>query len=188
MNKVELCNLALYTVGAAPITSYDEETQNGGIVRTFYPEVKKRVLRENPWNCAMKRAELAQTVSDPEFGYSYSYQLPSDCVRAIKVNDPGNDFHVERNTLVANVSPAGLLYVADVDEPHLDSHLTRCIQYALAVELANVLASSVELSIKLERQFERILSRAKHIDGQESFGDQFFSGFMDNDERSPQYG
>ncbi len=187
MDKTQLVNLALYTIGAKAISDYQENSHNGGIVREFFPEVKKRVLREHNWNCAMARRALAQLSSSPAFGYDYQYQLPTDCLRAIQLNAYNDPFHVEGEKLLTNETEANLLYVADIEPYQMDSMLARCVQYALAAELANVLAASIDLATKLENQYQQwILPKAKHIDGVESAGDQFYEGFFVPGETGPE--
>jgi len=186
MDKTELCNLALLTVGDKALTDYNEDNYKGSVVRTFYPIVKERVLREHAWNCATKRQKLAQLTSDPAFGYDFAYQLPTDCIRAIQLNDPAYSFHIEGDRLVTDTSPAYLMYIADVEVAKLDPHVTRCIQYQLASELANTLAQNIKMSQALEEKLQKwILPRAKHLDGVESHGDKFFDGFYDMERRGP---
>lgn len=183
MNKTELVNLALLTVGAKAITDYSESSYNGGLVRQFYPAVKERVLRSHNWNCAMTRQSLAQLADSPIFGYDYQYQLPTDCLRALKLND-GDSFHVEGRQLVTNALSANLLYIADIEAYQMDPLLARAVQYLLAAELANPLSANIDLARKLEEQYQRwILPKAIHMDGVESHGDQFYEGFMEPQSR-----
>jgi len=188
MTDVELCNLALSTVGAKALTSYDESSYQGENTRRFFPETKRRILREHVWNCAMKRQELAALTESPVFGWGNKFNLPTDCVRMVQVGPEREPFHVEGEKLMANVAPAQVLYVANVDTSYLDSHVTRCIQYLLASELANVFAKNVQLSQGLEDRLRKyILPQAKHIDGVESFGDRFFKGFQDVEHRNDEF-
>jgi len=45
------------------------------------------LLRTYNWSFAMMRAELSALVTTPEWGYTLEYQLPTDCLRVVQVND-----------------------------------------------------------------------------------------------------
>lgn len=180
VSKLDIYNLAISTVGGNTLGSEDEDTHAGNMVRQFYPIVKERILQEHPWKCAVKRESLSESSSDPVFGWTNMFDLPDDCVRAIQVNHPADPFHVQGDKLLTDATTADLRYVYDVDEEDMVAYLVQCMQYALAVELANVLTQNVNLANNLYNMlYKQILPKAKHLSGMESYGDVFYAGFQD---------
>lgn len=175
-DKLKIYNLAISTIGANLMTDVDEDTHTGEIVRLFYPEVKERILRENTWNCAKKRVQIDADDTPPEFGWDNRFEVPTDYIRVLAVNDPPVDFIVQAGYILSNVDVADVYYIADVDETEFDAFLVRCIQYALASELANALVQNVQLSSSLENKLQRfILPRAKHLDSLEQYGQTWYN-------------
>lgn len=57
-NSLEIANDALFLLGAQPIASMGESTDRARIANAIYDRVRKHVLRDHPWNCALKRITL----------------------------------------------------------------------------------------------------------------------------------
>src|SRR5690606_23622503 len=53
--------------------------------KVFYDTCRKKVLSDFAWPFATKRATLNLIEEDPNDEWCYSYQYPSDCVRAIEI-------------------------------------------------------------------------------------------------------
>ncbi|KAK6697243.1 hypothetical protein SNK04_014161 [Fusarium graminearum] len=59
-NAVTICSNALLSLGAQPISSFDEAggaAQLDRAIAGLHPQVRKAVLRSHPWNCAIRRVQ-----------------------------------------------------------------------------------------------------------------------------------
>ena len=116
--SVEIANGALIKLGANPILSLDDAVKEARIAKVRYDVCRKSVLRMHPWNFAKKRAVLAATTETVEFGYTYKFNLPGDCIRVLDVED-NDDFMVEGRAIFTDDSTVNLTYLGDITEASL---------------------------------------------------------------------
>ena len=69
---VEIANNALNAIGATNITALDENSKAARVISQVYTNVRNETFRAHPWNCLIKRADLAKDASGPTYGYSLS--------------------------------------------------------------------------------------------------------------------
>jgi hypothetical protein len=86
LSQLDLCNLALAHLPAAPITSVNEDSLEARECRRFYPHVIADML-EGPhdWSFANTRVQLAQLTNDRSQEWLYAYGLPSNMASAIRI-------------------------------------------------------------------------------------------------------
>jgi len=143
-SKTTIANLALMRVGGSRITSMDDvASKNARICKAAFTSIVAEVIRSGQWNCLKGRTELAQHTTAPAFGWDYSYPLPSDCARIVKVNgtlndaDPGDAFEIEGRSLLTNADIAQVQYIKeDHDTAAWDALLTAAVVCRLAAEIA----------------------------------------------------
>ena len=142
--SVEICNLALVSLGADTIMDMDEDNESARKLKAIYVPVLKDLLRAHPWNFSSKRASLAQLTETPAFGFSYYYQLPSDCLRAVEVNeDPKINFVVEGRKLLCDEGTVDLKYIAYIEDPTLyDANFVALFAARLTAEVAYAITQS----------------------------------------------
>ena len=83
---VEIVNSALNLLGASTITALTDDSKNARICNQRYEPIRNRIFRSHPWNCLLKRVQLAQDTTAPVVEYAYAYTLPSDCLRVLKLH------------------------------------------------------------------------------------------------------
>lgn len=166
---VALCNSALIKLGAETIMSLDDGTKTALLCKQRYESCRDYVLREHPWNCAIKRAVLAPENSTPLFGYAYQLSLPTDCLRVLSISLKEANYRVEGRKVLSDSDTLELEYVYRVEDPTLfDEHLAECIAHYLAYDISYALGQSTS---KQESQFhiyQETLRRAKSIDAKEN--------------------
>lgn len=142
--SVEICNLALVSLGADTIMDMDENTESARKLKAIYVLVLKDLLRAHPWNFSSERASLAQLVESPPFGFTYYYQLPSGCLRAVEVNEnPKINFVVEGRKLLCDEGTVNLKYIAYEEDPtKYDANFVALFAARLAAEVAYVITNS----------------------------------------------
>jgi len=180
-SDIEICNRALLAVGGSLISSFSESTQEAAIMNVLYESTFKEVAITHPWSTLVKRASLNLTNNSPEFEYSYEFQLPTSplCLRVLNIqdNDTGlDDFRIEGDKLLANVSAISVRYIARLTDPTKYGIL---FENALVSRLAA--ASSVALSGDIARQagllkiYNEVLMQSITIDSMQGSGEQTYS-------------
>jgi hypothetical protein len=165
---IEICNSALTKIGAESILSFEDGTKSSLTCKERFESCKKYVLRRHPWNCATKRKKLSPLTLAPEFGWTYKFQLPSDCLRVLVVNDGDTEYSIEGRELLADENVLELKYIWDVSDPKLfDSVLDEAIAAYLAWDISYKITQSHTLKETMMRDFRDALRKAKTPDAQE---------------------
>lgn len=120
ITKTELVNKALTLVGANPITSLDDDTNNARIVNRVYEISLKSILSECKWNFCTKRA-LLSVLTDTLAWYDTSetivYQKPTDMIRIFGTNDSSSKWREEGDYIISDTSALGVRYTYYLDTP-----------------------------------------------------------------------
>ena len=109
-SEVDICNIALNNLGASNITALTEDSKPGRLCNQRYEFVRDTVFRAHPWNCLIRRVELAQDSDTPAFGFTYQYTLPADpyCLRVMRLDYLDIDFRVEGRKILCDESTINL--------------------------------------------------------------------------------
>ena len=113
---IQICNSALNQLGASSITALTENSKNARLCNERYETVRDAVFRSHPWNCLIKRVQLAQDTATPAWGFSYQYTLPSDCLRVLQIKDYDADYKIEGRKLLINEADVYLIYLAQITD------------------------------------------------------------------------
>ncbi len=181
---VDIANYALNTLGATNISSLDENSKAARIIDQRYESVRDTVFRAHPWNCLLRRAELAKESTAPEFGYANQYALPTDpfCLRVLEFsngtlsypqdnmtsNSGGPVFVIEGRKLLTDEGIAKIKYVGRVTDPQqYEANLTETMAAKLAMEIAYALTGSNSLVQLTAGLYDQKLKEARFVDGTE---------------------
>lgn len=145
-SEVEIYNLALNAVGARNnVSAPDEISVEAETCHLWYALVRDQVLASAPWPEATKFDYLAQTgevtdvawaSGDPRPGYSYMYELPSDCLRPQYLTDFGRFAISNSKSLHTNTYQAILVYTMQLETvAHWTAPLRMAIVYGLAANI-----------------------------------------------------
>lgn len=167
---VDVCNLALSKVGHGSITSIDDGTTSANLCNKLWPVVREIVLRDHPWNFAVRRDILAPSTTKPAWGFGNRFALPADCLRLLEVKHLStNDYQVEGRNILANANALYIRYVARVTDPNeYDATFIDAVAAKLAIELCEPLTQSTQKKQMLWQEYEDALTRARRVDGQEN--------------------
>lgn len=156
-SQVLICKMALSHIGSeATIVSIDppDGSVEAGYCETYYDAVRAEMLELGNWAFALAREELAQNATNPSPNWAYSYALPSDCLRPLRViaqgysivfgnedyeptDADGAPFEIEGSSLYTNEPLALLVYVVDVtDTAKFTPSFVSAFSYLLASYLA----------------------------------------------------
>ena len=167
---VQICNSALNQLGASSITALTENSKNARICNERYETIRDAVYRSHPWNCLVKRVQLAQDSDTPAWGFSYQYTLPSDCLRVLQIKDYNSDYKIEGRKLLIEQSSVYLIYLAiETDVNQLDILLRETISAALAQDMAYAITSNLQVAKLMAEKYQAKLSEARHTDASEGY-------------------
>lgn len=189
-SNVTICSNALQMLGASPINSFSEGTQENGIdtarlAGNLWPTISESLLRMHPWGCATTRVVLSPEATTPAFGYAYRYVLPADWLRNVEINGviaDEVDYRTESSgtgggkRMLTDQGTLRLVYIFNnTDTESWDSMLTHCATLAMAEAMAYSITQSTSLRDTLNRDFRLALAQAKAVDGQDESPAQFGS-------------
>lgn len=174
MDATEICNLALGRLGAGRIMALSEESQAARNCALFYEQTRDEVLRDHPWNFAAARETLVALVDSPIFGWEYAYQLPTDFIRLLFLNEYEAEsiktkWAIEGRRLLTDETEAQIRYTRKVtNASDFDALFIETLSLKLAAKLAMPLTKSIGLMETLLAEYEKFsLPRAKAADSSE---------------------
>jgi hypothetical protein len=173
-SSVDISNLALTILGADRITALSDSSENARRLTAIYDMCLEDVLRAHPWNFAIVRVGLSLLVSTPVFGYSYEFQLPSDCLRVIEVNDgsnvvSGSLYKIEGRKLLSDYDDVNIKYISNITDPNqYTSQFIMVLASRLAMELAYAITNNKSTAELIVSLYASRLQTAKETDAQES--------------------
>jgi len=158
--KTDIVNKALTLVGAAPITSITEDTNNAAILRRVYDISLRSILSEGKWNFATKRALLTvstDTMAWYDTGETYVYVRPTDIIRIYGANDRDAIYREEGDYIISDTVALGIRYVYYLDDPQKYSALfTDALIDKLCSDISFMIVNSSTLGEKFLNKYETI--------------------------------
>ena len=165
---VGICNGALNQLGATTILSLTEDSKNARLCNSRYDQVRDALFRTHPWNCLQKRIELALDASAPTWGFKYSYTLPADCLRLLRILDYDTNYKVEGRKVLSNSETMKILYVSRVTDPNeYDELLRETISASLGADIAFGVTSNNQTAKNMYELFKDKLRDARFVDSTE---------------------
>ena len=168
-SNVQIANMALAKVGdeAGQITSFTQSKKEANLVNKFYEPSLREVLRMHTWNCAKTRIQLAQSATDPAFGWDNSFPLPADCVRPLaffsssssqRAVRESTEYVIEGRNVYTNADTAYLLYIKYLTDPNqMDELFIRALYTQLAIKLAYPLTEDHQMVRMLEDELNQVI-------------------------------
>lgn len=160
ITKTDLVNKALTLVGASPVTSIDDDTNNARIVSRVYEQALRSILSECKWNFATKRALLS--VSADEMAWTYSgettvYVKPSDMIRIFGTSSSTAIWREELDYIIADTADLGLIYTYYLDTPSkYSSVFVDAFIDKLCSDIAYMIVNSATLGEKFKTLYESV--------------------------------
>ena len=166
VTQLGISNSALVKVGADRITDLAQNTKTAILLSTIFDSVRDEVLRSHPWRFAIKRATLTPTSTVPPFEYDFTYDLPNDCLRIVRLDDEQIDWVIEARKLLCSENPINVVYIYQNDEPSTwDTMFAEVMAWRLAAEISYNLTQSVTLFDRLELGYQKALGQARAMSG-----------------------
>ena len=167
-DDVEIANLALAMIGEEPITALSEDNKPARFLNAIYNGQRQVVLRAGRWNTATTRVTLALTADTPAWGFTRSFQLPSDFLRLADTEEFKERYRIEGDRFLSDLSVVNITYVRDqTDIAALDPLFQDAFAAKLAAEVCVALTGNRELMRDMRRLYADKLNEARYMDAQE---------------------
>ena len=116
----------------------------------------------------------AVKLTNADWGYDYTYELPSDCLRTLRMKDLSSEFKIESGYLLTDESEAKILYLVDQETvATFDELFKEAFAAKLAAEMCYTLTHSASLTTLRWKIFDNLIKDARSIDAQEGTPDVF---------------
>ena len=172
-SEVGIVNNALLKLGENPISSFEENSKAARLAQETYADYRDALLRDHPWNFALRRVGLSASTTTPTWGYDNAFPLPTEpsyCLRVVEVQNPNDKaWRIEGRTIVTDMgAPLNILYVQRVGDPNeMDSDFRDALSSFLAMNWAERLTKSADVYSMMTQQFNLKIKPARSVDGQE---------------------
>ena len=176
-SKLGLISQSYVILGEAPLSDLEDGTRPALIASNLYDTIYESALSIEQWHFASIESELSRITGETNNKYAYAFQLPSDYLSVITVNDGrgSNNFDIYGDKLYADAEEISLLYISKVDEALLPPWFAQYVIYSLAKGFSIPLTDStsrLEGFIKLERD---ALAEARYINSTQAPIDGFYT-------------
>ncbi len=169
-SEVEICNQALYLIGAERISSLTADSKEARICNDMYSVIRDQLLAAHPWNFAIRRAQYSaiDELPDGVFDWDYAFELPANCLRVVGIDDPEEPWAREADYLYTNYSPVSVKFIEKITSVDKFSPMfTKALAYAIAVEIGPHITQSPTLFERLEKKAEHTIRECRSFDAQE---------------------
>lgn len=147
ISPVHIVNRALFKVGAARITSLDDETKFAIIAKENYAAWRDEVLESHPWNFALQWRSLGQQGDFSHPIFSNGFVIPEDCLRPHATDlGHGQTWKVESGLIVCNSDSLNAQMITRVtDESKFSPTFVEAFANRMAFDFAYSVANSASL-------------------------------------------
>jgi hypothetical protein len=143
-SALSICSDALIMLGAKPIASFNEGTDESSTCDRLYPDIRDQALLIYPWSFSFQKVALAQLVTTPTTEYKYEYALPGDKIgppRALFTsNSPGDfprkEYRIFGDKVLTDYSAVWIDYPYSVPEYLMPVYFIQLLKYLMAWHLA----------------------------------------------------
>jgi len=171
ITKTTIVNKALTKVGASPVVSIEDDTEQARVVSRVYELALRSILSECKWNFATRRKLLSASAQEFEWyenSEKYVYSKPADCVRIISANDKYAVWREEGDYILSDTASLGIRYVTYLDDPAKYSHaFIDAFVDKLCADISYSIVNSASLGDTFFEKYEKMsLPKAMSINGQ----------------------
>jgi len=151
-SALSICSDALILLGAAPISSFNEGTDEANTCDRLYPDVRDATLQMYPWSFSFKKVQLARTINTPVNEWTYEYTLPSDRIgppRAVFNSTsvgarPMTRWEIYGDKILTDETTIVIDYQYSVSESVMPVYFIQLLKYQMAWHLAEPITDQVQ--------------------------------------------
>lgn len=151
-SAVSICSDALIMLGARPISSFTDGTDEASTCDRLYPDIRDQALMIYPWSFSFKKVQLARLVTTPTNEYKYEYQMPADRLGAPRAVYGSNvvgantiiNYRIMGDKLLTNEEAIYVDYQYYVPETEMPVWFVQLLKYLTAWHVALPITDQVE--------------------------------------------
>jgi hypothetical protein len=151
-SALSICSDSLLMLGAKPISSFNEGTDEASVCDALYPNIRDQALMIYPWSFSFKKVQLARLVTTPTNEFKYEYQMPSDRIgapRAVYNSNavdtyPIQAYRIMGSKLLTNEESIYVDYQYSVTESELPVWFVQLLKYLTAWHISIPITDQTE--------------------------------------------
>lgn len=133
-SALDVINMALVKMREPRISSLEDDSHAGVVMRELYPMVRQACLTLTHWRFATAYASLSLLSGEPLTQFSAAWQLPADHLRTLNVEPPGN-YEIHGNRVYTNnTSSCTICYLRYRPEGEWPAWFVQLVVRALVME------------------------------------------------------
>lgn len=171
LSDVTIANSALSLIGDQRIVSLTDDSEAAKAINANYDLIRDEVTAAHPWNCAIHRVEVASTTTTPVYGFTNTFNLPTDpwCLRILEIQNFDHDeWVVEGRTFLVDASSVNIRYVKRItDAMEMSPGLVQAISARLAHAVCFRLTGDEDLRGRIWQYYTQVRRDARSTDGLE---------------------
>ena len=156
---VSICSDALIMIGAKPISSFNDGTDEASVCDRLYPDIRDSTLVMYPWSFATKKIALSRLLTAPTNVWRYAYQLPGDRLAGPRAvyDSPAvganarKDWEIQGDQLLTNLEAVYIDYQYSVGEFAMPQYFVQLLKYMVAWHIAEPITEQQDKSAKWQR-------------------------------------
>lgn len=176
LSRTQVTNNALRIISANLIADPDEDTESARQAKGVYEQTVRAEIESHAWSFAKTQASLPESLPAPQFKFSRAFQLPSNFIRLVELQDrwvfsvvrhvdvaPVPAYEVQGRRVLTDIgAPLNITYLQDLSfDPTLWPALfSEVVSAALAVALAMPLTKSEGTVSLAEKLYQKAVRRA----------------------------
>ena len=176
--KFQIITQAFLAVGASPVQSYDEITDEAALASDTY-ELNKRAFLSYAWNCNAHIFTLSRELAAPsDVNWKYSFLPPPDWLsyRDIRdINGQSIPYWSQSGRIYTNSQTAVALYSRNLTETDFPDWLAQALIFKLAAVWAIPITADTDLWDVASTQAKEALRVARLEDARQNPPVQFFT-------------
>ena len=169
---IDVCNRALVLIGASPMTSFEDGTNEALVAVNLYEDTCRSALVNTRWRFASNQKVLGRLSDAPTGRFEAGYALPSDSlyVHTLTVNKSPIKFDIYGAVAFCDATVNDEV-IADYSfrqtEVNFPSYFTQALVYELAGQFALGIARDEGLSTMMFNNARFFMQKARTMDSQQ---------------------
>jgi hypothetical protein len=149
--KLSICSDALIMLGASPLSSFSDGTDEAQVADRLYDDVRDTLIMQYPYSWTVKKVKLARLADAPINEWKYKYALPGDILgnpKAVFITSsaggrPARDFEIYSGGLYTNYEEVWVDYQFLPEAATFPPYFVRLLKTALAAEFAEPITDQI---------------------------------------------
>jgi len=157
ISKIQICNLALASLGEDSIRSFDENNKRARLCDIFYNITRDYLLSKFDWPFARTFTYLNEVIVEHDVPEGMRvFQLPNDCENPRDISPLGSrqKWYIQADKLYTNIEKVGLYYTKkEVNQALFSSTFSNLLALGISVRICPPITQDKQLAKDLHTQY-----------------------------------